>query len=238
MAIEPYLVTSLPFDDSLTYDECGKNYTIHGNPIIKNTSNLLDMNGNKLFKTALYGNGLSGISCTSTIPLGDRDFTISCWFYLTPYNIWWNTIFHLTQLDTADKVRMVASHGYLWKNLLTSVQISVNDHSPMTYNRWQHVAYTYVHKDKAIYTYVNGTKTYTKEVTKNRINYTLYLAWSPVGYQYWTTPADQVTRTPHLIGYIKHFKIYDGIAKWTSDNINLEETYKEEKYVFNLKRYI
>ena len=185
-----YLTSWLKFDESATKDECGNVWTANSDATTISATD------------AFSGNALTGdrISLSTPIMLGGQDFTISFWFKATTNN--WQSVFVWRdgesmslgaggllgiQRDGSGTLEVYAGAG-----ARTGVTVS-------TTNTLSHYAIVYQHTAQTVKVYCNGTLIVTKTgVTINRVAHTAL-----VGSVYPVA--------------VDEFKIFDGIAKWTSD---------------------
>lgn len=207
MMLDEYTVSYLSFDNDFI-DVCGNSYSSYGNPVIKE-----DPTGK--FNKALYLDGNSYLYMDGTIPLGGRDLTIDCWMYNmeTPGSF-------KSAFCVAVSYHNRISTFYIGNgNIMTSTAAGNDQYFTINPEQWYHIAYSYVYEEDKWYTYLDGKLVATVRAHKDRGNFE-----SGIGY-------DKI----HSIwkGYIKNFRVSDGIARWKGENFDPDE---KEKVVQDLQR--
>lgn len=201
----------LPFENNID-DIYGKNWEKTGNPEIKNCSNIIDINGNKLFQTALYLDESS--SMTSEINVGGTDFSISFW--ICPLekikNEEYNYIFVINNSENWI-IFEYRNSSFLVRSLKNNDSMITSDNQKI--NTWHHIALCYHYEESKLYIYINGILSIKYEYILN-----IYKSHS------FTIGAHETDKnTCCFHGYLRNLQIYENICRWNGDTINLNDTY-------------
>ncbi len=202
MAVNPndYLVAYLKFDESTTKDECGNTWTAYNNPTISTTNAVY---GGK----ALQLTGTNYIEISNGLNLGGQDFTIDGWFYIPSTNSGNTRGFELSTGAGNDTYLLMVSLAGISNKLIQAYgmrgSLFITATAPTV---MAHSALVYVHSTTTIMFFVNGVKVGSKILNVPRNNYlNLRLGRSSFSDNTW------------LKGSIDEFRVYDGLARWTSD---------------------
>ena len=220
---------NMPFTDNPTYDEYGNTFLIKGNVEIKDTINLKDFNGQFLFNKAVYfdANYETGSALYLNKPgiIVDvkNDFTISLWVYVNEYNYSSDSIF--STLPGYELDIYLNDESKLWCNIGNN-----GDEIDFAFGQWNHLGIVYKNNDKIIYIYYNGklVKTFEEMEFDNASDGERLVIGS-----YFDADISEPNGN-YLNGYIRDFRIYD-IAKWTEEEIDLNETTDDKLYNFVLE---
>lgn len=205
--IDEYTISYLSFDKDFT-DECGNTYISYGNPIITK-----DPSGK--FDNALYLDGSSYLYMDGTLGLGGKDLTVDCWIYNMEIPGSFKSAFCVAVSYHNRISTFYIGNG----SIMTSTAAGNDQYFTINPKQWYHIAYSYVYEEDKWYTYLNGELVTTVRAHKDRGNFE-----SGIGY-------DKI----HSIwkGYIKNFRVSDGIARWKGENFDPDE---KEKVVQDLQR--
>ena len=220
---------NMPFTDNPTYDEYGNTFLIKGNVEIKDTINLKDFNGQFLFNKAVYfdANYETGSALYLNKPgiIVDvkNDFTISLWVYVNEYNYSSDSIF--STLPGYELDIYLNDESKLWCNIGNN-----GDEIDFAFGQWNHLGIVYKNNDKIMYIYYNGklVKTFEEMEFNDAANGERLVIGS-----YFDADSSEPNGN-YLNGYIRDFRIYD-IAKWTEEEIDLNETTDDKLYNFVLE---
>lgn len=190
---DPTLVSYLPFDYSASEDVCGNAWTIVGSPTLSNGALYLD-GSSKYFKL--------------TRQIGGRDFTIDFWLNsANAYQEWMSAfkLYDLTTTSDLDTLTITQYRGYLYFTLQNATNRVLT--SNFQANQRYHVALVYRHSSNQVLAFLDGTLAHTESISIPQQSGDFYIGC-------WVANA---TPSNFFNGYIDHFRIFDGTARWTSD---------------------
>ena len=185
-----YLVSWLKFDESATKDMCGNIWTANSSATLTSDN-------------AISGKALTDgtVTLDSTIALGGQDFTVDFWFKRAassfyPHVFLWRNGESATGGAGGLFGLEVDPNGrlYLWNAAGSSFSVDYNT------TQTTHCAFVYQHASGTLKVYLDGVLKTTKSVTIARVAYTAQL----------------MCYSNHIL-YVDEFRVFDGIAKWTSD---------------------
>lgn len=207
-----YLRSWLRFDESATKDFIADNqWQVYGNPTISTTNAIsgkaLQLDGNSFLKLP-------------NIELGGRDFTIDCFAYInstSPSNARLFSLINSSNSNYFITVRKSSSNSNrvnVWANSYADYSQNTGgnvDNTQTATNKRVHIAIVYKHTSSSpsyLYLCVDGyvqrlNPNMTMPPSYNRGTFNLFLGAQPDG-------------TQGLIGSIDEFRIYDGVALFTS----------------------
>lgn len=207
-----YLRSWLRFDESATKDFIADNqWQIYGNPTISETNALngkaLQLDGNSFLKLP-------------NIELGGRDFTIDCFAYInstSPSNARLFSLINSSNSNYFITVRKSSSNSNrvnVWANSYADYSQNSGsnvDNTQTATNKRVHIAIVYKHTSSSpsyLYLCVDGyvqrlNPNLTMPPSYNRGTFNLFIGAQP-------------DSTQGLIGSIDEFRIYDGVALFTS----------------------
>ena len=185
-----YLDSHLNFDESLTKDECGKTWTVHGSPTLSTSIK-------KIGDSSLYLSTGNYISRDVIPTLGGKDFTFAFWFNCPQFY----SFSHIIMWTASDSSARIKFHG-------TSCvfDYSTNTHYSFTaaVNTWYHLAIVYRQSAQTLKIFLNGQLQHT-------VSTTLFASATAgralqIGHE-----------TDTMDAYIDDFRFYDGIARWSEN---------------------
>lgn len=202
--LDDYTVVLLHFDESTTEDECGNLWTKYGNPTLTTE--------NAKFGQALHmtpGNAIRTDGAIITV--GEADFTVDLWMYMTNSGINYQRIFQFAPV-------FYAQDHYFYNGIRFGVgespgtPFSIGLGTAFTvldsgeyYNSLIHWAVVYQHDLQKMKVYKNGAK--IGEL--NDVNV------ARVARQF--SFEDITVSDAKVSGYVDELRISDGIARWTED---------------------
>ena len=195
---DEYTVLLMHFDESITYNENGINFTVKGTPTISTTNAKFG----KAYKSTGSGNN---ITSDYVIPLGGQDFTIDFWYYFPSGIGDWKFMLRMAQENNTQNQIFVATRG----NYLYITYPNNNNHfiTSATNGQLRHVAITYQHSTAIWKTYINGVNMMNWTSSCQRGNFNVFIAGE-----------NNMT--------IDELRISDGILRWTSNFTPPTEPYE------------
>ncbi|MBR0062213.1 MAG: hypothetical protein IJP68_12130 [Selenomonadaceae bacterium] len=194
------LVAHLPFDSSATADSCGNTWTVTGTASISSAQS-------KFGRPSLYLDGSSYLVMDNGITLGGQDFTIDCWVYIISSS--YGRVFEISVNETsgAGTTSCIVEYpdGTHFNTSLSGSGGSASGFSSR--NAWHHCALTYSHAAQTTYGFIDGQLLGTKSGEFSRALFQ----------QIFISQSNYFNSSGHVNGYYSHFRIFDGVALWTSD---------------------
>ena len=194
------LVSYLPFDSSTTNDACGNSWTVTGTASISSAQS-------KFGGNSLYLDGSSYLAMDNGITLGGQDFTVDCWVYIISSS--YGRVFEISVNETngTGTTSCIVEYpdGTHFNTSLSGSGGSVSGFSSR--NAWHHCALVYSHAAQTTYGFIDGQLLSTKSGEFSRALFQ----------QIFISQSNYFNSGGHINGYFSHFRIFDGVALWTSD---------------------
>ena len=246
---DKYLIVDLPFEDNLN-DKCGNQWVYQRSPSITDCSLILDQNNKVLFTKALYLNRSSQMYSKNSYNFFRKDFSLD--FYMVDnndYTGWGRNLLairsnnpEITMNETNITACYVSSIGnglgigfsnangynrtfigdYAFKAVYTGEGYIYNFKKIEKFSKnemdkkWHRITYCYTVNNKTIYIFIDN------ELVSEAI---IKLPLTDYSYYIWIGFSFIDFQTCNWTGYIKNFKIYDGIAIYNDPNFNRSYTY-------------